>query len=269
MEEAKKSIINFLTEYGFQLVGAVITFIIGVFIARWLGRFLQRWLERKTLEPPVRMLIVRIVTIVVIGFTAVLAVSKLGVEIGPLVAGIGVIGVGISLATQGVLSNIVAGLTIIFTKPFRVGEYVAMLNVEGQVAAIELFTTTLTHHDRSRVVVPNRKIVGEILHNYGTMRQLNLSVGVAYSTNLTETIAVVRRLLDQNPRVLKEPKPDVGINTLADSSINISVRPWVAVPDYNPAQAEIYQAIIDHFRASEIQIPFPQREVRLLDGKVG
>src|SRR5712692_9994091 len=94
--------------------------------------------------------------------------------------------------TQGVLSNLVAGLTIIFTKPFRVGEYVEMVGVQGQVEVIELFTTTLTHPDRSKVVIPNRKIVGEVLHNYGTIRQLDMSVGVAYDTNLPDAIAILR-----------------------------------------------------------------------------
>lgn len=266
MEEVKINIIKFLTEYGIQLVGALITIIIGVLVARWLGKLLRRWLERKSLEPPLRMLIVRITTLVIIGFAAVLALSKLGVEIGPFIAGIGVVGVGISLAMQGVLGNLVAGLTIIFTKPFRVGEYVELAGVEGQVAQVDLFSTTLTHPDRSRLVVPNRKIVGEILHNYGTMRQLDLTVGVAYSTNIPETITVVRGLLEQNSRVLKEPTPIIGVTTLADSAINISVKPWVAVPDYGAAQVEIYQAIIDNFRSREIQMPFPQREVRLLNG---
>jgi small conductance mechanosensitive channel len=134
------------------------------------------------------------------------------------------------------------------------------------VAQIELFSTILTHADRSRIIIPNRKIVGEILHNYGTIRQIDMSVGVGYDTNVPQAIELIRDILKSNPRILKELVPGVGVGLLGDSSINISVRPWVAVPDYGAAQAEIYQAIIDQFRSRNIQIPFPQREVRLVNG---
>jgi small conductance mechanosensitive channel len=129
-----------------------------------------------------------------------------------------------------------------------------------------LFTTTLTHADRSHVIIPNRKIVGEILHNYGTMRQLDLSVDVAYNTDLALALTTVREILDRNPRVLKDPAPVVGINALEDSSINISVKPWVNVPDFTATQLELYQTIVEQFRGRRVEIPFPQREVRLLNG---
>jgi small conductance mechanosensitive channel len=117
----------------------------------------------------------------------------------------------------------------------------------------------------SRVVVPNRKIVGEIMHNYGNVRQLDLSVGVAYGTDLNDATAIVRGVLGANPRVLKEPVAIVGVTMLADSSINIAVKPWVKVDDFVLAQAEIVQAVAEQLRAANISIPFPQREVRLLN----
>jgi small conductance mechanosensitive channel len=166
---------------------------------------------------------------------------------------------------QGVLGNLMAGLTIIFTKPFRFGEYIEIVGVQGQVTNIELFSTTLLHTDHSRIVVPNRKIVGEILHNYGHIRQLDMTVGVAYGTNINQALIIVREVLARNARVLKEPVPVVGVMMLADSSINIAIKPWAAVGDYNPAQAEIYQDIVEQFRSNNIQIPFPQREVRMFN----
>jgi small conductance mechanosensitive channel len=140
--------------------------------------------------------------------------------------------------------------------------------VQGQVTNIELVSTTLLHADHSQVIIPNRKIVGEILHNYGHIRQLNLSVGVAYNTNISGALVIVRGVLTRNSRVLKEPAPVVGVTMLADSSIHIAVKPWTAVADYDPAQAEIYQAIVEQFHANKIEIPFPQREVRMLGGAV-
>lgn len=264
MEQWKTTIINYLTLYGFQVLGAVVILAIGWLVARWIGGLVQRWLGEQDLEPPIRTLIVRVVKLLVLALAVVLALDKFGVQIAPLIAGIGVAGIGIGLALQGVLGNLMAGLTIIFTKPYRIGEYIDIAGVYGQVTVIELFTTTLTHADRSRVIIPNRKIVGEILHNYGTIRQLDLNVDVAYSTDLAQALAMVREILDRNPRVLKDPAPLVGINALENSSINIAAKPWVNVPDFTEAQLELYKEIVERFRSNGIEIPFPQREVRLL-----
>ncbi len=262
----QEKIVTYLIENGPKLLGALVIVVAGLLAARWVGQLVMRWLSKRDLEPPVRMLLTRLTKLLVFAFSLVIALGTMGVNMMAAVTGIGVLGVGVGLATQGVLSNLVAGLTIIFTKPFRVGEYVEMVGVQGQVEVIELFTTTLAHPDRSKVVIPNRKIVGEVLHNYGTIRQLDMSVGVAYDSNLPDAIAILRDILKQNPRVLKELTPGVGISMLADSSINIAVKPWVKVADYGAAGGEIYQAILDRFRASQIEIPYPHREIRLLNG---
>ncbi len=261
---AKDLTVDLLIRYGFQLLGAVVILAVGLLLARWIGAMTARALERRALEPPVRLLLVRTVKVVVLMFTLVIALDKFGFQVAPLVAGIGVAGIGVGIALQGVLGNLVAGLSIILTKPFRVGEYIHLVGVQGQVSTIELFSTTLVNPDRSRVVIPNRKIVGEVLHNYGAVRQLGLTVGVAYGGNLSQALAMIREVLAANPRVLKDPAPIVGVTALGDSSVTITIAPWVAVADYVTAQAEIYQAVIERFRASRIEIPFPQREVRML-----
>ena len=207
---------------------------------------------------------VKIVRLMVMMFVLVIVLQKLGVPIAPMIAGIGVAGVGIGLAMQGLLSNIVAGLMIIFTKPYRVGEYIEVVGVSGLVDSIELMTTVLIHADRSRVVIPNRKIVGEILHNYGALRQLDLSVGVGYESDPGHVLATVDEILRANPRILQEPVPVVGISTLADSSVVVAIKPWVAARDYGAASAEINRAVLESFRTRGINIPFPQREIRVL-----
>jgi small conductance mechanosensitive channel len=264
--QIQEKIISYLIDNGPKLLGAFFIIFIGFLIARSLGKLLMKWMARKDMEPPVRMLISRISKLLIIGFALVIALGTMGFNIMALVTGIGVAGVGVSLATQGVLSNLVAGLMIIFTKPFRVGEYVELIGVHGQVMVIELFSTTLAHWDRSKVVIPNRRIIGEVLHNYGTIRQLDLSVGVAYSTNLPHALSVVRDVLKGNSRVMKEFPPVIAVTAMADSSINIAVKPWVSVSDYIAAQGELNMAIVEQFRAAGIQIPFPQREIRVLNG---
>ncbi|TAL11875.1 MAG: mechanosensitive ion channel family protein [Nitrospirae bacterium] len=259
--------VDLLIKYGLQVLGAIVILGVGLFLARSVGNMTEKWLQRQDMEPPVRLLLVRVAKLLVIGLTLIVALDTFGVQVGPLIAGIGVAGVGIGLALQGVLGNAMAGLSIIFTKPYRVGEYIEIAGVYGQVESIDIFSTKLLHADRSRVVIPNRKIVGEILHNYGTVRQLHLSVGVGYGTNLTDALAIVHDVLGKNPRVLKDPEPAVGISQLADSAITISINPWTKVPDFGAAQAELYQALVERLRARNIDIPFPQREVRLLNAQ--
>lgn len=264
----KDKAIGYLIENGPRLVGAAIIIIVGMIMARWLGALLMHWLSGKDLEPPVRMLITRISKLFVIGFAVVIALGTIGFNIAALVAGISVAGVAVGLAMQGVLGNLVAGLVIIFSKPFRVGEYILLLGVEGQVGTIELFSTTLTHADLSKVVIPNRRIVGEILHNYGTVRQLDLKVGVAYESDISKVLAVLRQVVTQYPKVLKNPVPVIGISELADSSINIAVKPWVNVPDFAVTGPELYRVILDRLVQEQIVVPYPQHEVRLLGGGV-
>ncbi len=257
--------LDYIVNHSGALISAIVVVIVGFIVARWVGKLMEKWLERKAMEPPVRMLLVRVVKLLVLVGALVVALGTAGMDVTAMIAGISIAGVGVGLAMQGVLGNLVAGLTIIFTKPFRVSEYIALLGVEGVVTKVELFSTTLIHGDRSRVVIPNRKIVGEILHNYGTIRQLDLSVGVAYGTHLNEALALVREILKANARVLTDPEAVIGISGLGDSSVSIAVKPWTAVADFGPAAAEINQAIATQFRERKIDIPFPQREVRFLN----
>ena len=264
ISSVKSTLLDLAIRFGPKLLVAILIIVVGVMASRWVSRWLLRMLGRLELEAPVRLLLARVGWAACFVLFVIMALQNLGVELLPLIAGLGVAGAGIALATQGVLSNMVAGLSIIFAKPFRVGEYIEIAGVEGTVETITLFSTTLLHVDRSRVVVPNRKIVGEILHNYGRIRQLEVVVGVAYDADLRAALEAIREVLTANARVLKDPVALVQPMQLADSSVNIAVRPWVLVNDYGSATGEIYTAIVETFRVRGIVIPFPQREVRLL-----
>ncbi len=248
----------------FPLLGAIIILAAGFILARIICRLLQSWLEKREMEPPVRMLLTRVTWLLIMAMFVMVALGTMGIAVGPLIAMLGVAGVGIGLAMQGVLGNLVSGLLIIFTKPFRVGEYVEIGGNYGQVTDIELFSTTLIHADKSRVVIPNRKISGEILHNYGTLKQHDITVSVAYNTNLPEAIAVILDLLARNAKVLKDPAPVVAVGRFADSGIDIEVKPFSKLTEFGAAAAEVKLGIVDAFRERKIEIPFPQREVRVL-----
>ena len=261
---AQTLVVDLVVRYGFQVLGAIAIVVVGVVVARWVGALVDTRLAPQQLEPPVKQLIVRVAKVVVLLFAVVVAIDKLGFQIAPLVAGIGVAGLGVGIALQGVLSNVVAGLTIIFTKPFRVGEYIQVVGVHGQVSTVELFSTTLTHFDRSRVVIPNRKIVGEILHNYGTIRQLDLRVEVAFATDLDRALAAARAAVEADPRVLREPAPVIGVASLTDARVTLAVKPWVTVDTEVAARGDLNRTILERLRAAGVELPQSRHEVRVL-----
>ena len=244
-------------EFGPRVMSAALVLVVGYFVMRWAATLASRALTRFPLEPPVRELLLRVVRALVFLLFLLMALQNLGIELLPLVAGLGIAGAGIALALQGVLGNVAAGLTIIFTRPFRVGEYISIAGVEGEVRAVSLFNTTLTHADLSSVVIPNRKIAGEILHNYGEIRQLDLNVGVAYNTDIDAAIAAIRELLAANPHVLKDPAPVVQATLLGDFAVNLSIKPWVSVKDFGGLAGEINPALLTVFRERGIEIPQP------------
>jgi len=209
LDQAKSTAVDLVIQFGPKVLVAIAIIIAGVYIGRWIGNISNKALTKIKLEPPVQELLVRIIRIIVLGLFTIMALQNLGIQLLPLIAGLGVAGAGVALAMQGVLGNIMAGLTIIFTKPFRVGEYISIGEEEGQVENISLFSTVLGHYDLSQVVIPNRKIVGEILHNFGEIRQLDIHVGVAYDTDLDKALAAINEILQNNPRVLKAPEPIV------------------------------------------------------------
>jgi len=264
LDQVRATAIDLGMRFGPKLVVAILILVAGYMVGRWAGRGTERMLARMHLDPPVMSLLVRVVRILVLGLFAIMALQNLGVELLPLIAGLGVAGAGVALAMQGVLGNIVAGLTIIFTKPFRVGDYISIAKEEGEVLDITLSNTVLGHADLSRVVIPNRKIVGEILHNYGGIRQLAVDVGVAYDSDMNTALRAIEEALRANPRVLQDPAPAIGIARFAESFVVIRANPWVKAPDFGPAAAELHQAILDACRSRNIVLPKPQREVRMI-----
>lgn len=268
LDQAQSKLLNLAIEFGPRLFTALVLMAIGHYTGSWVGRLFDKLLIKFELDISVRQLLVRIVRSIVLALFLIMALQNLGIDLLPLIAGLGVAGAGIALAMQGVLSNIAAGLTIIFTRPYRVGEYISIAGEEGRVEVVTLFSTTLSHADLSQIVIPNRKIAGEILHNYGKIRQLGVQVGVAYTSDISLVLATVRELLDASSLILKTPEPLIQVASLADSSITIAVCPWVNVADYPCAVSELNQALLERFQQRGISIPYPRQEVRLLGNDI-
>jgi small conductance mechanosensitive channel len=238
-------------DYSFKLIAAAVIAMIGLLATRWAGVLAARWVDRRALESPVRHLIVGVVRGGVFTLTLIAVLDKLGIQVAPLVAGLGVAGLGLGFALQGIFGDLIAGVYITVMKPFGVGEYLELLGVQGEVVDIGLLATTLTPADASRIVIPNKKIIGEILHRYGTARQLTLKVTISAHTDLDRALAAVRDIVGANARVLKTPPPVTAIDTLADT-VTIVAKAWVAIADWEGAQAEIYPMIVERLRRDGI-----------------
>ncbi|CAH1906303.1 Mechanosensitive ion channel protein [Candidatus Nitrotoga sp. HW29] len=264
IEQAQKTLIDLAIKFGPKVIVALLILVIGFYAGRWVGTVLNRGLGRFQLEPPVQLLLVRLARLMVLGLFLIIALQNLGIELLPLIAGLGVVGAGIALAMQSVLGNLVAGLMIIFTQPFRIGEYVAVVGVEGQVEEVDLFSTKLSQGDCSVVIVPNRKIIGEILQNYGYIRQLDLRVAIARAEDLERAITAITEVVNANSRVLTQPAAFIGVRNLTDASIGVAVKPWVKAPDYGSVGAEINRAIIDKIRAAGVDYPPSERKIRVV-----
>ena len=246
--------------YGPRVLVAALMLLGGYFAGHWAAAATGRRLERYQLELPLRALLESAARVLVFGLFLIMALQNIGVELWPLIAGLGVAGAAVALAMQGLLGNVAAGLTIIFSKPFRVGDYVSIVGVHGEVLEIRLSSTTLGHADLSRVVVPNRKIVGEILHNYGGIRQLAIGGAISQYNNTAKVTGptnylslLVNRARMQGMVVFDyAPRYPEGVARLVDTGVTLSITPWVAVTDYGAANGEINQALLAAFRNRKI-----------------
>ncbi len=254
---------DLLVRYSFQVVAALAIFAAGLVCARLAGGFIERSVRRTTIDLHLQRLIVRAGKALVLLFTVVLALDKFGIQVTALVAGISVAGVAAGFAIQGVLANLAAGLSIMLSRHFRIGDYIEIGNTRGQVQSIDLTMTVLRTLEDARVIVPNRRIVGEIIHNYSGERRVTLTVQVGYRADLERVLRTVQDVLSENPRVLKDPGPEVGITRLGDSGVQITLRPWCKAEDFWRVQYEVYRALLQRFDERGIEIPCPH-EVRLV-----
>ncbi len=258
-------ITDLLVRYSLQVLAGLAIFAAGVVCARLTGRVLERWLQRTAIDLHLQHLIIKAAKGLVLLFTLIMCLEKVGVQVTALVAGVSLAGVAGGFALQGVLGNVAAGLSIMFSRPFRIGDYIEIGNTKGQVQSIDLSMTVLRTLEDARVLIPNRKIVGEIILNYTAERRVVLNVEVGYGEDLEMAMRTIQEVLAENPRILKTPAPQVGITKLGDSGIEVALRPWCKAEDFWPIHFEVYRSIVDRFREQHIEIPFPQREVRLLN----
>ncbi|WP_432455348.1 MULTISPECIES: mechanosensitive ion channel family protein [unclassified Agarivorans] len=267
LESVYQTIIDFLVRYSFQLVGAFIILLLGLWVAGRIGKYLFKALELKGLDITLAHFIANLVKIMFVAITVMIALGKLGISITPFVAALGAVSLGAGLAIQGTLSNYGAGLAIILTRPFVLKNTITVKGYTGIVEEINLATTVLMNEDDERITIPNRHIVGEILKNTNQSSLVEGEVGVAYGCDPEQAIALIEVTLMAIADVQQQPAMKVGIGAFADSGITICYRFWVPTPQFHQTKFAANLAVFKALQQAGIEIPFPQREVRLLSTK--
>ncbi|OGX46645.1 MAG: hypothetical protein A2243_04080 [Omnitrophica WOR_2 bacterium RIFOXYA2_FULL_38_17] len=254
-------IVEIIVKYGFQVLGGIIVLVVGWLVAGYIEKIVNKMLQSKNLDVTVSKFIVGAVKLLVMAFAVIVALGKFGIEIAPLIAGISVAGFGLSFALQGPLSNYASGATLIFTKPFKVGDIIEVCGVEGQVIDMKLPRTELKTLDGELIVIPNKHIIGEIILNCSDSKRIDITVGVSYNSDIDKVIAVVSKIINDEARIVKTKTPKIGISEFADSSINIYARAWCKQDEYYDVKFAVNKKIFDEFNKNGIEIPFPQRVV--------
>ncbi len=257
------TIVDFFVNYSFQLIGATIILLIGLLVANRVAGWVERFCIGKRLDVTLSRFIASFVKIAINVGVAVIALGKLGISITPFVAAIGALSLGAGLAIQGLVSNYGAGFNIIITRPFVVGDTISVQGVTGIVDEVRLAHTILKDEDDVRIMIPNRHIVGEILHNSAEVSLVETIICVAYDSDPDRVGDVILAVLDSNG-VTENRSPQVGIDSFGDSGLNIGVRFWVPTTKFHRTRFKVNNAIFDALKLAGVEIPFPQREVRLL-----
>jgi small conductance mechanosensitive channel len=254
-----------LIDFGIKLIVALAIFIIGKFISRLISTGVGKLLSHKSVDPTVISFAKSIVYGLAMTFTIIAAISHLGFNTTSLVAVIGAAGLAIGLALQGSLSNFASGVLLISFRPFKAGDFVEAGGIAGVVEEVLIFSTKLKTGDNKTVIIPNNAITGGTITNYSTKptRRIDLVIGVSYDADLAKTKEVLAKVVADNEQVLKEPAVTIGVSELADSSVNLVVRPWVKSGDYWPTHFKLLEDIKVALDDAGIEIPYPQLSVHV------
>lgn len=260
-------ITEFFVTYSFQLLGALIILMVGVLAASKISNLLLRLMERKKLDITLAGFIASGVKLLLITVFLIIALGKIGISIGPFVAALGAVSLGAGLALQGPLSNYGAGITLIITRPFLVGDTIQINDVNGIVTAVKLAHTLLIDEDGVEYTIPNKHIVGEIIANSHADSLIELSIDISYKDSPQKACSVIESCLVELAENSMNKKPLVGIDQFSDSGISIGVRFWTPTEKIYETKYAANQAIHQAILNEGIEIPYPQRELRILSSQ--
>lgn len=264
-QEAWTRISGDLAQCGLKVVGAILILVAGRWVAKLLSSMLSKTLTKAKVDPTLVPFIDNLSYTAMLVFVVIAALAAVGVQTASLVAVLGAAGLAVGLALQGSLANFASGVLILVFKPFRVGDFVEISGVKGKVQAIHVFNTVLNSPDNIRIVVPNGQVTGGNILNFtvnGT-RRVDLVASVSYDDDLKKARRVIESVLAADPRILPDPAPIVAVSEMADSSIDLIVRPWVKVDDYWPVYWDLTEKLKVAIEENGMTIPFTQQEIHI------
>lgn len=259
------TIVELISTWGLKVVGAIAAFIAGRIAAGWIRKGVRVALEKSRLDPTLSLFLSRLAFYAVITFVVISVLGILGIETASLAVVLGVAGLAIGLALQGTLSNFASGIMLMLFRPIKIDDFVEVAGVVGKVAEVGIFSTRINTADNIHIVVPNSNVYGEIIKNYtaNDIRRVDMVMGISYGDDIGLAIETMRRILERDERVLKEPEMVLAVGELADSSVNILVRPWCRTEDYWILRWDLTRQFKESLEAAGVTIPFPQRDVHL------
>jgi small conductance mechanosensitive channel len=267
--------VDLLMKEGPKLIFRLLLVLFILFVFHQLAKLIQKGVDRALGSSRVRIshllrrMIVSSVRNLVILIGLLIAVSQLGISLGPLLAGIGIAGFIIGFALQDSLSNFASGMMILMYKPFDVGDVVDAGGVNGKVSHMSLVNTTFMTFDNQKLIVPNNLIWQSVITNVTAQhtRRIDLMFGIAYEDDIEKAERVLQEIVVANEAVLSKPEPQIKLHELGDSSVNFVVRPWVRTDDYWNTYWEITKAVKLRFDEEGLSIPYPQRDIHIIEQK--
>lgn len=260
-------LVELATNYGLNVIFAILILIIGMMIAGWVRRLVLKLCEKSTrIDITLGAFFSSLARYIIIIFTVLAVLDRFGVETTSLVAILGAASLAIGLALQGTLSNVAAGVMLLIFRPFKVGDVIEAGGHVGSIKDLGLFVTEMATGDNVKIIVPNGQIWGSSIKNFSAHenRRVDLLIGIGYSDDIDKAIAEIGNVLDADDRVLKTPEASIFVGELADSSVNIVVRAWTANGNYWPLKAALTKNIKHKFDETGINIPFPQRDIHIV-----
>lgn len=264
IEPIIQQLIDALTGYGLDVLGALVILIVGFWISGRAARFTGRTLEKNPrVESTLAHFFASFVKYIVIAVTVVAVLNQFGVQTASLITVLGAAGLAIGLALQGTLSNVAAGVMLLFFRPFKVGDYVEAGGHAGTIKELNLFFTVMATPDNVQITLPNAAVWGSALSNFSAnaTRRVDVVAGISYDDDIDKAMAVLTQTIAKDARIHTDPEAFLGVSEMADSSVNIAVRVWVDNGDYWPVKFDLTKAIKLAFDENGISIPYPTRTV--------
>lgn len=254
-----------LTFYGLKVVAAIAIFIIGRWVAKGIKNLIRRMMEKAKVDETLTGFVANLSYIALLAFVIIAALNQLGIQTASFIAVLGAAGLAVGLALQGSLSNFAAGVLMIIFRPFQVGDFIEGGGVAGEVEEIQIFTTQLKSPDNKTIIVPNSKMMGDNIVNYSAKgsRRVDLTFGIGYEEDIDKARGVLLDVLQNDPRVKKDPEPVVLVSELAESQVNLTSRAWSSANDYWDVYFDTTEKVKKRFAAEKIHVPFPQRDVHV------